>query len=369
EIVHTEYALAAFEPLSISGTSQEDTIVRADRGHAVPAPAMERSEAYARSNPGESLQDESSTATTPPERDLEIAPEYDPEPEFSPGGSEPLAAPSVAVDSPRIDPPVASAAVAPVAPTRAQSTEPESSDPAASEVDVWIDPAAEVIEQQDREAAERQIPPFQCAWEVDQFDLPARVSELFLDGELFGQLTERLADAVSSGLRSMLMTASHRGEGCSTVAMGIAVAAAAAGIKTALVDADLKDPTLADDLRLDMEFGWVESLRGSLSIDEVAIQSVTDALTLIPLIPNRQAPAATAGEATNVIAQLAPHFDLIVIDAGHQSESVMAELAKHIETAIVVRDPNRTTPAQVNQLAYKLREAGAKGIGVVENFS
>ena len=49
-------------------------------------------------------------------------------------------------------------------------------------------------------------------------------------------------------------------------AAAIAMAAAAAGIRVALVDADAENPSLADDLRLDLQYGWVDTIRGGLPI-------------------------------------------------------------------------------------------------------
>ena len=113
--------------------------------------------------------------------------------------------------------------------------------------------------------------PFQAVWEVDVFDVPTLIADLFFAGSLFQQIAERMSEAVSSGLNSVLVTSANAGEGRSTVAIGMAMAAAASGIRVALVDADIESPTLADDLRLELQYGWVDTVRGGLPIKEIAV--------------------------------------------------------------------------------------------------
>ncbi len=156
--------------------------------------------------------------------------------------------------------------------------------------------------------------PFQPVWEVDVFDVPTPVADLFFEGALFQQIAERMSDAVSSGLRTVLVTSSKPGEGRSCVAIGMAMAAAAAGIRVALVDADTESPSLADELRLDLQYGWVDVIRRGLPIKEIAVQAVEDGVTLIPLMPPGVRPAATAFEMVQLVDLLTSNFELIILD-------------------------------------------------------
>lgn len=210
--------------------------------------------------------------------------------------------------------------------------------------------------------------PIQAVWEVDVFDVPANVADLFFDGSLFQQIAERMSDAVSSGLNSILVTSAKAGEGRTSVAIGLAMAAAAAGIRVALVDADTEDPTLADDLRLDLNYGWVDTVRGGLPIKEVAVHAVEDGVTLIPLMPPHGRTAATAFEVIQLAELLKSKFELVVIDGPAGNSPNIHQCASVAESAVIVRDANRTDRLAINEFSYRLRKSGVQGVGVVENF-
>lgn len=212
------------------------------------------------------------------------------------------------------------------------------------------------------------ITPIQAVWEVDVFDVPATVADLFFEGRLFQQIAKRMSDAVSTGLRSILVTSTKAGEGRSSVAIGFAMAAAAAGIRVALVDADTEDPTLADDLRLQLEYGWVDTVRGGLPIKEVAVHAVEDGVTLIPLMPPHGRTAATGFEIVQLAELLKNKFELVVIDGPAGNSPNIHQCASVVDSTVIVRDASRTDTLAINEFSYRLRESGAQGVGIVENF-
>lgn len=70
------------------------------------------------------------------------------------------------------------------------------------------------------------------------------------------------AGGVGARPRTLLVTSAISGEGKSTVARSLALAYYEAGLRVALVDADLRRPTLADNFDLDPEPGLADVLRG-----------------------------------------------------------------------------------------------------------
>ena len=208
---------------------------------------------------------------------------------------------------------------------------------------------------------------FPAVWEVDHFDMPAIVTELFLGGLVADDLAQRMSTAVDQGLRSVLVSSVRPGEGRSTVAIGIAMSLAAVGYRVALVDADGANPTLADDLRLDIEYGWVDAQRGGLPIEEVAVRSLGDGVTLIPLMPPNGDTSANADEIRDLIEPLKRRFDLVVID-GSSGASPVSPGTRAFDTAIIVRDVTSTDGVQIEELSKQLRARGVQGVGVIENF-
>ncbi|MGB0595303.1 MAG: tyrosine-protein kinase family protein [Rubripirellula sp.] len=211
--------------------------------------------------------------------------------------------------------------------------------------------------------------PFRPVWEVDVFDIPKIVADLFFDGALFQQIAERMGEAVSRGLNSVLVTSAQAGEGRSSVAIGIAMAAAAAGIRVALVDADTKNPSLADDLHLELQYGWVDTIRAGLPIAEVAVHAVEDGVTLIPLLPPSGSTAATGAEVVQLLEEMRNRFELVVIDGPAESLDEVHQYASVVDSAIIVRDVTCSDTARINQYSNRLREQGITGVGVVENFA
>lgn len=217
--------------------------------------------------------------------------------------------------------------------------------------------------------SKRAIEPFQAVWEVNVFDVPARVADLFFDGKRYQQIAERMAEAVQDGLQTVLVTSSQSGEGRSSVAIGIAMASAASGIRVALVDVDTETPTLAEDLRLDLQYGWVDTVRGGLPIKEIAVHAVEDGVTLIPLMPPHGQTAATAYEVTRLVDTLKGHFDLLIMDGPSAGSSDAMKIAAVFDSAVLVRDVTRTDDKMVDEVASQLQAAGIHGVGVVDNFA
>jgi Mrp family chromosome partitioning ATPase len=211
--------------------------------------------------------------------------------------------------------------------------------------------------------------PIKASWEVDVFDMPTSVMDLFFKDELFQTVAERLHVAVSEGLSSMMVTSSKPGEGRSTVAIGMAVAAAATGIRVALVDGDTDDPTLVDDLRLDVDHGWRDALRSGMPLSQVAVYSIEDNLTLLPLMPQTAESETIQQDLAKMVQSLVPQFDLVIIDASSGNGATLDQLAKLVDSAVIARDTSRTDAATINELSSRLRSHGLQGIGIVENFA
>lgn len=213
------------------------------------------------------------------------------------------------------------------------------------------------------------LKPFQAVWEVDVLDVPTMVADLFFEGRLFQQIAERMSDAIESGLNSVIVTSTKAGEGRSSVAVGLAMAAAAAGKRVALVDANVEQPNLADELRLELQYGWVDTIRAGLPIREVAVHAVEDGVTLIPLMPPKGKNAATGHEVVQLVELLKEKFELIILDGPTSQSSQIQQCASAVDSAIIVRDMTRTDTLAINEFSYRLRESGVQGVGVVENFS
>jgi Mrp family chromosome partitioning ATPase len=244
---------------------------------------------------------------------------------------------------------------------RQQTTEVASPTPVAEPVPaVEIQPTS-VPAEETKEAAKRA---FVAAWQVTELDIPDTVSELFLCGSLADQLGQHIVDAQLDGLGSIAITSVLPGEGRSTVAMGIALSVAFTGMKVALVDADIDGPTLVDDFALELDQDWIDAIRDGIPVEEIAVASESDALTLIPLLPGADELSPASSELEQVVERLKQSFDLVIIDCG----TAALATAGLCDSALIVRDVSRTDESEVETLVNDLRRNGLTGVGIVENF-
>lgn len=208
-----------------------------------------------------------------------------------------------------------------------------------------------------------------AAWEVDSFDIPQRVAELFFDEAFFRSIAEHMGQSVRSGLRTVLVTSIGTGEGRSTVAIGTAIAAAATGLRVALVDVDLDAPSQSDQLRLETESDWVEAIRQGESLESISIASLEDAVTLIPLsVMDVQSLPVTSMEIDRLMGRLEGCFDLVIYDGPAIDSWATPRIASAVDSSLIVRDTRSTSKPDVALAAEQLRRQGVQGIGIVDNF-
>ena len=227
------------------------------------------------------------------------------------------------------------------------------------------------------------VQPFAAVWEVDAFEFSDTLIALFGDVGLIKSIGFPLDRAVSEGLQTLLITSIEHGAGRTTVATGMAIAAATAGLRVALVDATMATASasapsdgssLADALNLDIQFGWIEAIRGGISIAETAIHSIEDQLTVLPLVLPMAGLPPTSDEFAQMIQSLRRGFDLIVIDGPPCTEAAFRPLVSHqvgtatIDAAILVQDMRDASADQANRVMDTLRRDGITGLGMVQNF-
>jgi MinD-like ATPase involved in chromosome partitioning or flagellar assembly len=121
-------------------------------------------------------------------------------------------------------------------------------------------------------------------------------------------------------------------------------------------------------LRLDLQYGWVDTVRGGLPIKEIAVHAVEDGVTLIPLMPPHGQTAATAHEVTRLVETLKSHFDLLIMDGPSAASPDALKIATAFDSAVLVRDVTRTGDSAINEIAAQMQGAGVQGVGVVDNF-
>jgi Mrp family chromosome partitioning ATPase len=222
------------------------------------------------------------------------------------------------------------------------------------------------------ETPSAETPTASAAWEVDALQWPTVTDELLSNTQsYFSQAGKKLASAVHDGLKVLGVLGCVRGEGCSTLAMTLARAAAREGINVALVDGDLAEPQLAQRTSLEMSGGWHEAARGQTKIAETAIKSLADKLTFYPLEPAADL-SLTDARVSKAWQQIAQRHTLVILDlgpAGSGDTPIFATTEPPpVDAVVIVRDIRRTSLDQVHALAQRLHKQGIDAVGMAENF-
>jgi Mrp family chromosome partitioning ATPase len=213
------------------------------------------------------------------------------------------------------------------------------------------------------------------SWEVDSFLWPEVVLRLEqVDPSSFRQIGHHIANANQSGLKVLAVTSGERGVGRSTVAMHLARAAACAGLKVAIVDTDAANPSLVDQLRLDLEHGWQDCLFEAVPLEEVAVHAISDSITLFPLTEavSPQQVHANLHRMSKLIRRISTAFDLVVLDGGrlHLDQRYLIGVSSErvVDAAVVVFDTELSIKEKIDSAISILQSLGLSSIGLVENF-
>lgn len=206
-------------------------------------------------------------------------------------------------------------------------------------------------------------------------DLPPQVAEAFR------MLQMNLRFAREEPVRSVLVTSAKTGEGKTTVAWNLAAAAASGGLSVALVEADLRRPSLASRYDLEDAPGLAEALQGEVSIS-AAMQTILPIPgTANPVGHPRPLHVVVAGEPApnpwalmqssvmaRVLEVLRKDHDLVVIDTPpipHVADAI--SLLRHVDGVLVTASVNSTRGPDASRLRDQLLGLDANVLGVVAN--
>jgi capsular exopolysaccharide synthesis family protein len=203
-----------------------------------------------------------------------------------------------------------------------------------------------------------------------------------LEAEAFNLIRARLRfSGANRDLRTILVASAARGEGRTTISRHLAEAAAAMGSRALLLEADLRNPTLAPQLDLQAGPGLSEVLIGNVPADK-AIQSVDvapqpsyqaiprtlDVLTCGAMLPANPGQLIESHSMEALLGHLRSTYDLIVIDTPPiTAVSDAFSLLTKVDGVVIVSWIGRTPRNLAEQLHSILRDSRASQLGIVVN--
>jgi capsular exopolysaccharide synthesis family protein len=179
---------------------------------------------------------------------------------------------------------------------------------------------------------------------------------------------------------SVLVTSATLGEGKSTVAWNLAAAGAVAGSRVLLVEADMRQPVMAERFNLPPDRGLADILSGAAEpsdvIHKVHLSSnggvngsgpTMDVVLSGAALP-QSVDAIDSDRMATLIRDAEMHYDLVVVDTPPVTVVPDAiPLIRHVDGVILVSRLGTTTREAAERVRSHLDNLGAPTLGIVVN--
>jgi succinoglycan biosynthesis transport protein ExoP len=201
--------------------------------------------------------------------------------------------------------------------------------------------------------------------------LPARRQPRSARAEAYRQVRANLEFSGADGMpRSLVITSPGPGEGKSTLAANLAVVAAQSGRNVAIVDADLRKPSLARYFNLTPGPGLSEVLAGQVHVDSALVALQEERISVLQSGRQPTLPGELVGSTSMValLEELEQRFDLVIIDTPPVlpvSDALL--IGVNVDGVVLVARMVETSRAALKKAVAALRTVDVSLLGVVGN--
>ena len=174
--------------------------------------------------------------------------------------------------------------------------------------------------------------------------------------------------ARSGNYRVVMITSALPGEGKTSLSSHLATSLARSGLKTLLIDADLRSPSIHRLFELTQEPGISELLRGESSLEDVLASTAVEELSVITAGNSdfRTLRILAQGGMGAIFARLKENFDFVIVDTSPVLPVTDALLiAQQCDAVLfsILRDVSRK--AKIHAAYQRLTTLGVKVLGAV----
>ena len=172
----------------------------------------------------------------------------------------------------------------------------------------------------------------------------------------FRDLRANVLNTPVAGHRILGITSSQSGEGKTTTAALLGVAAALQGWKTVVVDCDLDNHALSDRIPTRRQGGLAEVLSGDVGLHSALVHDAASGAAFLPVNPTAMAADDFFGGAkfAALLAELRQSFELTILDMPSMLGNADARLLASRCEEIVLLARWRKTPRRTIQAAMRL---------------
>lgn len=171
-------------------------------------------------------------------------------------------------------------------------------------------------------------------------------------------------------LRALVITSPGPAEGKSTLTISLAITMANSGRRVLLVDTDLRRPRIHKAFGLAARGGITSILAGEQSIEECALPTVVDGLSVLPCGPIPPNPSELLHTARfgKLLQQLKDAYDLVIFDSPPVGVVIDAAIiGPQLDGAIIVAESGRTSRDALSHALRQMRDVGTNLLGCVLN--
>jgi len=182
--------------------------------------------------------------------------------------------------------------------------------------------------------------------------------------------TSLLLSRAAERPRSLLFTSATRHEGKTATAVNTAIMFAQSGLRTLLIDADLRRPRCHRVLSMEKELGLTELLTGHVQADQVIRATSTENFFFLSSgsLPPNPAELLGSNKMLEVIQELSAKFDCVMFDSPPVLPVTDAVLiARNVDGVVLIVDSQNTAKQLIREVRSKLVNFQAKILGVVLN--
>jgi capsular exopolysaccharide synthesis family protein len=177
--------------------------------------------------------------------------------------------------------------------------------------------------------------------------------------------------SASKPIHSITLTSPSPGEGKSTTAANLGVVMAQSGMTVALIDGDLRKPTLNRIFGVENDTGLTTLLtHPDASWETVARKVALPGLFLVPSgpIPPNPSDLVSSDRFERLIDSIKADVDMVIIDSSPVlSASDSLSISRHTDGVILVCQSHKTRIDALRVASHSIRQGGIRIIGVVLN--